>query len=196
MVATVAVALIAVISYQSLDATTDAGDVSQRRIDRLQRIDRLWVLMENDLRNVLAYNLKKSDFEAEINAMDVSTGDTHALTLLRGGKANPLSLPRTEIERIGFRFEDDTVWRDAWSDPYETNADDARQQKIVDDVEDFYVEVLPPNPRTLDDSAWLENWPSAQLGLPPDAIPIAIRVTIELEDRGEISRFFTLSEGK
>jgi general secretion pathway protein J len=192
LVASVIMASIAVLAFGALDVTERSKVASEDNMRKLQQFDRGWTMIENDLRNALSY-ASGSAYGDLINAMDVSYGDEYVLSFLRGGRANPLGFPRTELARVGYRVEDGTLWRDQWIDPQNLDIDFARSQKVLDKVEEISIRVLPPIGKGYKEGPWVEEWPGTG---PPNVLPLALEITLNTEGRGEITRLFSLSPGQ
>lgn len=195
IVAVSIMAVIAVVSYQSLDVVTESSSASQERLERLKRIDRTWIVIENDLRNILTVARTPSfgepirPFTVDANAQD------YWLTLLRGGVANPLGLPRTEIKRVAYRLEDKILSRFSWEDTYDLEEENALTQKLLDGIEEIAIRVLLPTARNISSGPWDDSWPaSGQGGLSADVtqLPLALEVTMTLDEVDNLRRFIPL----
>lgn len=194
MVALFIMAMIALLASQAFNTASSGAAATREAMDRMAAIDRTLVLVETDLRNAVPKTLKQRFGEA-LPAVYVAQSDDYWLTLMRGGMANPLHQRRTEEVRVGYRYLEDTIWRDTWYNPMETEQDQARQQKLLEGVKDMQVRVLPPGPGvSIAGGPWYDAWPAT--GRRPEELPIAIEVTLTLEDMGEIKRLFSLLPGK
>lgn len=199
LIATFVMAMIATMAFGALNVSDRSREVSEDRMKDIQRIDRAWLMLENDLNNALAYargsenafsTVGGTDYNGILPAMQVSYGDEFALVLIRGGWANPLHFPRTELARVAYKLDEDNVlWRYSWMDPGNVDQDFARKQKVVEHVEDLKIRVLPKmQARGYKEGPWVEAWPNG----PPEQLPLAIEIVIELQNRGEIKRLFSL----
>ncbi|ABD82829.1 type II secretion system minor pseudopilin GspJ [Saccharophagus degradans] len=184
-------ALVSALSFQAFDMADRASDVTKRKLQEIQRIDRFWLALEMDLKNALGYSMT-TPYGDSYPAMVVDKSENYWLMFLRGGKANPMLFPRTEITRVGYRYEENTIWRDSWVNPANPDPDEAFAQKMLEGVSEIIGEVLPPQARSIDNNAWLERWPPQGQ---PQLLPVAIKITVILEDEREIYRIFNLVEG-
>jgi general secretion pathway protein J len=191
MVAVGVMALVATGAYLAIDAASRSSEATREALQRFERVDRAWALMETDFRNAVA-RLTRLYYGPPLPAMSVEFNSEYRMTFLRGGRANPLLLPRTELARVGYRLEDGVLWRDIWYDPARIEPELATQQKLVDGVKEVLVRVLPPTAQQVENGNWLEEWPGT---LPPMALPVAVEVTLTLEDMGEVTRLFELAPG-
>lgn len=191
LVAITITAVMSVLAFQSFDNAITAQERTQIKLDRIGRLDRAWITIETDLRNSLARG-NISPFGDLLPAFTVDPQEDYWLSLVRGGKANPLHFPRSELSRVAYRLEDGVVWRDSWIDPGNPDEELAYQQKLLDGVEEITVRVMARGAKSVRDGPWLEEWPPAAA---QEALPQAIEITFELEQEGEIIRLFAMVPG-
>lgn len=193
MIAIVIMAMIAVMTSQSFTAAITSSEATQEAIDRMAKVDRVWVLLEADLRNALPA-LPKVARQEPIPPIYIDPSEEYRLSVLRGGYANPLRLPRTEMVRVGYRFEDSVLWRDTWVNIADNDERNARPQRILEGIDDLFIKALPNNNRSsVTGGPWQERWPAT--GIAKDELPAAIEVTLVLPDFGEIKRIYSILPG-
>ena len=189
----VAVAIMAVIytlSNQAISVATSAFEVSERAGKRIEKIDRAWFFIKQDLRHYLAYSVSPP-FGQNISSFVIEFGQPIWLSLLRSDNPNPLLLPRTELQRVAYKFEEGLITRYTWNDPTQIDFDLANEQRLLDGVENVEIRVLPPTAKSTNDR-WADKWVQQD-----DApVPFAAEVVLTLTDRGEMRRVFTLTDGK
>lgn len=190
LIALAIMAILAVLAFQSLDIANRSSDANKEKLTQIERLDRVWVLLENDLRNALGY-VNISGYDELVPALQADANELHWLQVFRGGRSNPLYFPRTELVRVGYRLEEGTLWRDSWWDPANPDPDLAFQQKLLEDIDTIEVRMLPVNAQSVQDGPWVDNWPQEQ----PDVLPLAVEITLILEDERELIRLFTLLQG-
>jgi general secretion pathway protein J len=191
MIAMAVTALVAAAAYMAINAASNSSESTRQALERFERIDRVWVLLENDLRNIVQRETPVV-YGPPLPALAVNFDSEYRLDLLRGGRANPLHLPRTELARVGYRLEDGVLWRDTWYDPAVIEPEDAAQQKLVDDIEDVQIRLLTPDSQSLSNGNWVDEWPGNQA---PTLLPIALEITLTLGDLGEVTRLFEIVPG-
>ncbi len=105
------------------------------------------------------------------------------LRLTRGGWRNPAGLPRGTLQRVQYRFEDGTLYRDYWPVLDRTLGMEPRSEELLADLDAVEFDFLD------DENEWHEEWPPLQLigdvAAPP---PRAARVRIESAAWGELER--------
>lgn len=195
LIAGAILAIIGVLSYQSLDTAIRSSEVSTEQLESIRELDRVWVLLENDVRNALA--LKRMDSSLQpLSSMILDVNDLRWLTFYRGGQANPMGLPRTEVLRVAYRLEEGVLWRDSWVDPYAEIDDEeyTRSQRLLDGVTEITARALSreSSNRSFDSGNWSEEWPTSQQ---PQSLPLALEITLTVERLGDITRLFALVPG-
>ena len=194
LIAATILASILVVAERSITTANKSAEVSAKRIQDLRNLDRVWLLLETDLRNAIAIS-RQGQFDETLPAMTISQGDEYQLMFLRGGLRNPLLLPRTELLRVAYRLEDEVLWRDSWVDPYNPDEDTARPQQLLEGVEEFQVLALPaaPKGRSVAEGPWLDAWPE---GSNANAeLPLAIEIIVRLANERELKRLITIAPG-
>lgn len=190
-------ALIAVISYQALDVTANSREVIDKKVKEIERLDRVWMLIEGDVRNIVGAVKSTIGRGDPIPAISIDADETYWITLLRGGNANPLNLPRTELIRVGYRLEDDTLWRDSWIDASNPDTDLAKKQKLIEGVTEILVRVMPrEGAKTVANGPWVDRWPQDSDATKFAVLPMALEITITFEGIGELKRLFALPKGE
>jgi prepilin-type N-terminal cleavage/methylation domain-containing protein len=108
------------------------------------------------------------------------------LTFTRGGWTNPVGLPRSELQRVSYTIENGALMRSYSMELDSTQANAPIKRKLVDHVRSFTLRYMDAGHN------WQTQWPpitaGAQLSLTLRMRPVAIEITIELEDWGILMR--------
>ncbi len=202
MVAVAIMAVIAVLSYQTLSVSLDSSDIVEEHLQEMRRLDRAWALIENDLNNVIAHKRKRDASEAasgDLPAMVVDGTDPRWLVLLRGGYATNIgsaniTLKRPEVVRVAYRLEEGVLWRDIWYNTGLTEVESAKHRKLLDGIESIEISALSREATSVDAGPWLDSW-----GIEPsqiETLPYALRIGLTLENDDKIERLFKLLDGR
>jgi type II secretion system protein J len=113
------------------------------------------------------------------------------VTLTRAGWANPAGIQRPALERVTYILENGTLRREHWPVLDAVMATTTVRRELLDKVKSVTV-------RYMDLSFnWREQWPPQALAGDPNANlrlrPIAVEVTLELEDWGKIVRVIEIA---
>jgi general secretion pathway protein J len=104
--------------------------------------------------------------------------------LTHSGWSNPSGMPRSTLQRVIYRVEDKKLVREYWYVLDRTMSGEPARAVVLNDVESASFRFLDNNRR------WHEQWPPIGYSA-PDVLrlrPIAVEITLELEDWGEIKR--------
>jgi general secretion pathway protein J len=112
----------------------------------------------------------------------------YRIQFTRAGWSNTAGLPRPTLQRVGYRLDQDGLWRDHWQVLDRTLATQPVRRRLLDQVRSVRFRYMNPG------RDWVERWPAGgSVGQPNDPAslrqrPIAVEVVLELEDWGEIRR--------
>ena len=104
--------------------------------------------------------------------------------LTHSGWSNPAGMPRSTLQRVVYRVEDKKLVREYWYVLDRTMSGEPASAVVINNVERASFRFLDNNRR------WHEQWPPIGYSA-PDVLrlrPIAVEITLELEDWGEIKR--------
>jgi general secretion pathway protein J len=106
----------------------------------------------------------------------------------RAGWSNPAAIARSTLQRAAYRLENGKLFRDHWTVLDRTLATKPVQVELLDQVSALKLRYMDRN------RSWSEQWPPATMsnnsaqGANDSERPIAIEVTLELEDWGKLVR--------
>ena len=111
------------------------------------------------------------------------------LDLTRSGWTNPAGLTRSTLQRVTYRLMDNKLERAYWNARDRTLTTEPTSAVLLDKVRTASFRFMDQN------QTWHDQWPP--LGYSgPDAVrlrPIAVEVTLELEDWGKLVRLLEVS---
>ena len=200
LIAMAITAFVATIAYTSL-STVLAGVESTRQVSgRTYDVNRAWMIISRDVRQFVARPIR-DEFGEQEPAMAGGPAARYALSFTRAGWHNPNEHLRSNLQRVNYRVEDNTLWRDSY--PVLDRAGDTTAQsvKLLEGVEYLELAFLGSleGVETLGDSVvldtrnWVETWVAdsgnPEAGLAP---PVALQISLQLDDWGEMVRLYEL----
>lgn len=192
LVAIAVTAMVAAMAAGAFNSAEKANERTKKALENMQRLDRAWVTIETDLRNGIGRMRTSADGDA-IPAMVVDETEEYFLSLLRGGRPNPMHFYRSEMARVRYSVNAEQVLvRELWNDPANLDEDWAHTQFLLSGVEEVRVRLLPPGGGSVQNGPWVDEWPPRQALA---ALPRAVEITLVLEHRGEIRRLFPMLPG-
>lgn len=104
--------------------------------------------------------------------------------LTHSGWSNPAGAPRSTLQRVSYRLEDDKLMREYWVVLDRTLTGEPERAELIDRVKRVSLRFMDAN------RSWHEQWPPLGYSAPDTAQlrPIGVEITLELEDWGEIKR--------
>jgi general secretion pathway protein J len=102
----------------------------------------------------------------------------------RAGWSNPAGVARPTLQRVAYRFDDGKLRRDYWLALDRTLAATPVSTVLLDKVTEVKLRFLSA------ERVWQDQWPAAAGDSPtgPFVRPIAVEITLELEDLGTLLR--------
>jgi general secretion pathway protein J len=109
--------------------------------------------------------------------------------LTRAGWSNPAGVPRSTLQRVRYRLEDNKLRRDYWLVLDRTLTGEPVTTLLLDHVTSMSLRFMDINHR------WHDQWPAAGTGgaTDPRQRPIAVEINLELEDWGKLQRLVEVS---
>ena len=184
MVAMAVFAILAALAYGTLNQTILASELLSERMDRLQALQRTVRMLTDDLQQLAPRPVRDELGDNLRPALDTGFQSGFAIEMTRGGWSNPVVLPRSTLQRVGYRIEDGELIRFHWYALDRTLNNNPVAVTLIDGVEGLEFRFL------VGDNEYSTQWPPLNR---PGALgarqrPRAVEVTLRLEEEGEIVR--------
>ncbi|MES9855576.1 MAG: type II secretion system minor pseudopilin GspJ [Sedimenticola sp.] len=189
MVAMAVFAVLSAMAYGGLQSVLQSRQGLQGASERLSRLQLALLLVERDLGQLSMRSVRVSD-NKPLAAMQ-SPADDNLIEFTSGGWANPLAGPRSSLRRIAYGLEQQRLIRSTWAVLDRTYSMEPLSATLIEGVTELSLRMLDSK------GGWHTRWPlsKAQGGDLIGASPVAVEVTIELEDMGSIRRLIPLPTG-
>ncbi|KXF82535.1 type II secretion system protein GspJ [Enterovibrio coralii] len=171
---------------QVFSGVLNSNEQTQEAGDSLKTLQRALIIMDSDFRQMMARQYRNGGEEAEEKLLefgdDLLDSESQGIRFVRGGWVNPQQLfPRGEVVKVGYRIQDDTLERIRWMYADDSSAVEPAVMPVMDGVKDISFEVLG-------EDSWTKNWDA------PMQMPKALRVKLDTERYGELTRVYILPE--
>ena len=187
LVAILIFGILSMLAYGGLDSVIKSRDRTEAELFRLRQIQITFSQLQRDVEQLTA----RDGHDALGGKLArLSAGQTGDLDLLlqytRTGFSNPAEQTRSNLQRVAWRLEDHKLYRMSW--PFVDRAfdDQATSTMMIDRLRDVKVRFLD------DKNEWHDLWPLPDVLATGKTLPqpLAIEVTVSMEDWGDIIRIF------
>ena len=184
-------ALIGAMAYGGLQQVLEQRQATEVRSQQLAGLQKSYRIMQRDLEQVINRGIR-NQFGDPIDALVGGSG-YDGIEFSRAGHANPAGFLRSDLQRVAYVPDQDTLLRRTWRvlDRAQDSLPD--EEVLVEGLQQFTI-------RFLDDAdEWRDNWPPQQTqtqtgGVGVTDLPRAAQVEIVLDDVGTLSWVFLLPQ--
>jgi general secretion pathway protein J len=188
LIALVIFATLSVIAYQVLNQVQVSNEVSAKKTARLNEIQKAFVVMDSDLRQIALRPFRHQGNEAQALLLlwqeYLLGSEQGGLLFTRSGWLNPQQqFPRGEVLKVGYRLSHNRLERLWWRYP-DTQADsEPVVMPLLTGVSSFSVQFYS-------EGEWSDRWEMEY------RLPQAISVSLTLDDYQEVERTYLIAGGK
>lgn len=201
LIALAITAFVSMIAYTSLSSVIVGVEGMRETTDRTYQINRAWMIISRDLRQFVPRPVR-DEFGEEEPAMSGGPVARFALSFSRAGWHNPNANPRSNLQRINYRIEDEALWRDSYTVLDRAGNTEPQSVLLLDGVEYMELAFLASvqgvqkesGGSGLDTSDWVESWIVDDQAAGAGAVspPVALEIRLQLDDWGEMRRMYAL----
>ena len=192
-------ALVAAIAYSSLARVMAGVEGLRDSADRSYEINRALMILSRDLRH-FAPRAVRDEFGELEPALEGGELADYALSFTRAGWHNPLEHPRSSLQRVNYRLEDEDLWRDSYVVLDRAGDTEPRSTLLLEGVEAmdllFLADVnsarITQDEDGIDTDSWAESWVQSPASNTAQSPPQALEIRFTLSDWGEIRRMYVL----
>lgn len=199
LVAMAITALVSTIAYLALSAALSGAESARNAARRMGEINRAIDMMSRDIRQGVNRSVL-DEFGQRVPALMGGEAARIPLTLTRAGWHNSVGAPRSTLQRVEWRLEEDTLIRAHYSVLDRTTGTEAIETPVLEGVEAFELLFLPAlamlesdRDDRIDYRNWQDNWLSDEAGANSQLpAPAAIEVLLSVAGLGDIRRVYAL----
>jgi general secretion pathway protein J len=186
MVAVFITAILLSMGYGAVNQALSDREALNARQERLLAVQTAMRLLTQDFTQLTPRPVRQPIGDGWLPAIIGAPGTDSIVTLTRAGWANPAGIQRPALQRVTYILENGALRREHWPVLDATLTTTTLRRELLDKVKSMTL-------RYMDNSfQWRDQWP--QQALAGDATsnlrmrPIAVEVTLELEDFGKLVR--------
>lgn len=189
LVAVFVFGIVAVLAYGGYNQLIRQTDILESSASRTRAIQAAVRRMSEDFAMVEPRPVREPLGDSVEPALRSDPRAETLADLTRSGWSNPAGMPRSTLQRVAYRLEDDKLQRAYWNALDRTLTTEPATVTLLDHVRSVSFRFMDQN------QSWHEQWPPRGYSGPDVARlrPIAVEITLELEDWGKIVRLVEVS---
>ena len=195
LIAMAATVMIATLAFATFTNLGNGIEGLRSASDQSHEINRAWTFLSRDLRQFINRPIRDELGEREAGFFG-GEGAEDSIRFTRIGWHNPNRHPRSHLQRVRYRLEEDVLLRESYPVLDRTDESEPYQVELLRGVNSFSIAFLgldiPLEPGEYDSDDWPRSWavgPDARTAAVP---PEALEITLDVEGFGEIRRLFQL----
>lgn len=190
----VSIAIFALVGVMALSGYTQLQkqtEYQQKRLERVHDVQRAVQFIAQDLMQIEPRAIREPIGDQHIPAVVAGESVEYKIEFTRAGWTNTAGLQRSTLQRVAYRLDaDGALWRDHWRVLDRTQTSEPVRVRLLTDVNSVTFRFMDAQ------RSWVERWPALE-GQDPREVerlrPLAVEVTLDLEDWGEIRRIVEVS---
>ncbi|MFZ2315921.1 MAG: type II secretion system minor pseudopilin GspJ, partial [Gammaproteobacteria bacterium] len=152
---------------------------TERNAEQLRKLQMTLLMVSRDVEQTVDRPIINADGKEE----EAFIGTPRGFTLTHTGLANPSGLLRSTLQRTGYQWRDQALWRITWPVVDQAPQTKAHERRLLG-VEKMSFEYLDKNGR------FQPNWPA--IGQGQEVLPKAVRVTLTITTWGNLSQLYII----
>lgn len=196
----IAVAIFTIVGTMALSGYNELSRQSDRveqSMERIRSVQRTVQRMSSDFMELEPRPVREPLGDGMQPALRASSGTQELAEFTHSGWSNPSGVPRPTLQRVAYQFEDNKLTRTYWQMLDRTLTAQPQSTVMLDKVRSVKLRFMDNNRN------WQEQWPPANgslvVGVPNGSVdslglrPIAVEITLDLQDWGVITRLVEVS---
>lgn len=179
-------AIVAVLAMSGYNELLMQRERASQTMERARAVQRAMTRLTQDFEQLEPRPVRNATATGADPALYSNTGGTYLVELTRAGWTNPAGVSRATLQRVGYRLENGKLYRDYWTVLDRSLSNVPAQALQVDKVKSFTLRYMDFNRQ------WQTSWPANSTGgtgmIRARALPLAVEITLTLEDWGELKR--------
>ncbi|MBA3581940.1 MAG: type II secretion system minor pseudopilin GspJ [Gammaproteobacteria bacterium] len=187
----VAITIFAILAYLAYTGVSNSQKAAQHILLKGEQFHKLQFaisLFEKDARQTI-HRPVRSDYSG-IKAAVASLISEKGVVLTHTGWSNPAEQLRSDLQRVQYRLDGNTLLRETWTHTDIGVNANARKTPLLDDVENFQVSYLNAQ------QEWQDAWPPTIYSANPtgdsEPLPLAIEITLTFKNNIAVTRLISL----
>jgi len=184
-------AIVSIMAYSGLHSVVSSKTHTEGSLKRLQQLQLTMLTLTSDFQQLASRNGHDA---LGGSLLKLTTQDSDYISAFtRSGWRNPAKQARSTLQRVAYKLDDDKLIRIYWTHVDRADDDHFVERTLIDNIESLDIRYLDEK------NKWQTEWPSAEslaatpaegaaAGVAPNDLPIAVEITLNMNDWGEIKR--------
>lgn len=184
----VAIAIFTVVGVLAMGGYTQLvtqSEIANQRMQRVRAIQTAMLKLTQDFEQLEPRPVREPIGAGAQPALIARAGSEVEFT--RAGWANPAGIGRPTLQRVRYSLQDNKLVREYHAALDAVLNDEPKKIELIDQVKSFRVEFLDAQQQ------WSPDWPRAGGQSSLRARPVAVKIELELDDWGAITRIVEVS---
>jgi general secretion pathway protein J len=175
-------AILAALSYAGLQSVIDSKTHTEAGLQRLQAVQMSMLSLSNDLQQIAPRDAQDA-LGGKLDKLSTQSSE-YLVEFTRSGWRNPAESPRSSLQRVAYKLDEDQLVRIYWSHVDRADEELRVERVLIDNIKSLQLRFLN------DQQEWSEDWPEAAVlaSGSNSPLPLAIEATLDTHDWGEITR--------
>ncbi len=183
LVAVSVFAVIAALASGGFNSVLNTSSHSKEQMRRLAQLQKAMTIIARDVEQAVERPVR--DGFGDRLAPFIGGQPTNLLEFSRTGRHNPGQATRSHIQRIGYRHEDNVLYRRSWAVLDRAQDSEPIEYELLEGVSEIEIRYLDSN------HEWQDQWPPLQVDQ-DNALPKGLEITLDIEGLGAIPRLFRI----
>jgi general secretion pathway protein J len=180
--------IIASFAYAGLDVVLDTKQQTEEHLEQLSKMQLGMHLLQMDIEQAVDRPVRNEYGDRE-PALRSSEQAELLLELTRSGYANPMKQPRSQLQRVAYLLEEETLYRISWPVLDRAQDTEPRRQALFSGVESLSLSFFDKEMKQQ------TRWPPLSSGSEADnGLPKGIEMVIESKTMGSLRRLYRVPE--
>ncbi len=179
--------LMSAMAYSGLASVLNTREHADLQADRLAEVQKAFTILGRDVEQAINRPVRDSYGSEMLPLLGGGYGSA-VLELTRTGRRNPMAQPRSSLQRIAYLFAEAELQRQSWQVLDRSSDTEPQLSRLLTKVKAVELRFMDNN------HEWQPQWPSVTANPSnPATLPVAVEITLELEDWGRLSRIFEVA---
>lgn len=185
LIAVTVFAFVSMISFTTLDSILNSREHLEKVSDDFQKLQMALTILQRDFGQI-AFAPIRDEYGDTREAIEMDDGSERLIEFSRSGWNNPGERLRSNMQRVAYTLEDNTLYREYWLQFNRAAEEQSVRAALMKDIETVEFEFMD------DDEQWHDQWPPINFS-GNMILPEAIRIHITFVNEDELSRVFDIT---